>query len=211
MGWPPVDEIGAASTVNHRSLLSPMERDTWRSFVRVYAGLTRRLDEDLRREIDIGLSAIEVLWVLAIEPGNRMRMTEIADHLFFTRSGVTRLVDRLVRDGYVTRCDADDDLRGRYTILTRKGFDLFEQAAKLHVDGLRELFFSKLGGELAGFAGVLERLELGLGGSPETPCAEPGEDGEREERDEGDVGSDRSRAALDRRRLMRRAAADAPA
>ncbi|MBV8478685.1 MAG: MarR family transcriptional regulator [Actinobacteria bacterium] len=198
-----------AGTMKHRPLLSPVERDTWRSFIRVHAALTRRLDDDLRRDLGIGVSSIEVLWVLAAEPGNRMRMTDIADHLVFTRSGVTRLVDRLERDGYVTRCEADEDLRGRYTILTRKGFDLFEEAAALHVDGLRELFFSQLGGDLAEFACLLERVEAGLGLGPEPAYAPEGEDGERDEGDERDVGRDRNRAALDRRRALRRPAADA--
>jgi len=195
--------------VKHQPLLSPLERDTWLSFVRVHTSLTRRLDDDLRRELGIGISSIEVLWVLAVEPGNRMRMTDIADHLVFTRSGVTRLVDRLEQAGYVTRCGADEDMRGRYTILTRKGFDLFETAAKLHVEGLRELFFSRLNGGLAEFAGLLERIEAGLGGSPEPACASESEDGERDEGDEGDVGRDRKSAALDRGRTLRRPAADA--
>jgi DNA-binding MarR family transcriptional regulator len=132
--------------------------------MRVQAELTRRLDEELRAEMGIGLNALEVLWLLAIARGNRLRMTDLADHLVFTRGGVTRLVDRLERDGLVLRENVDEDLRGRYTILTRKGFDRFEEAARLHVDALGELFFGKLSErQLTQFNVLLCRVGEGLG------------------------------------------------
>lgn len=130
--------------MKHKPLLTDDQRDLWRSYVRVQAALTRKLDDSLRAETGMGLNALELLWLLAIADGNRVRMTDVADHLVFTRSGVTRLVARLERDGLVTRECADDDLRGRYATLTRKGFDVFEDAARCHVDALRELFFSEL-------------------------------------------------------------------
>ena len=149
--------------MKHKSLLNDEERSVWRRFMRVQAELTRRLDEDLRSEVGIGLNALEVLWLLAIARGNRLRMTDLADHLVFTRGGVTRLVDRLERDGLVLRENVDEDLRGRYTILTRKGFDLFEEAARLHVDALGELFFGKLNArQLKQFNVLLCRVGEGL-------------------------------------------------
>jgi DNA-binding MarR family transcriptional regulator len=71
-------------------------------------------------------------------------MAELAERLLFTRSGVTRLVDRLERDGLVERSECPHDGRGVYAILTAKGFDTFEVAAVPHVDGLRRLFFDRL-------------------------------------------------------------------
>jgi DNA-binding MarR family transcriptional regulator len=150
--------------VKHKQLLNDEQRSVWRRFMRVQAELTRRLDEELRADMGIGLNALEVLWLLAIARGNRLRMTDLADHLVFTRSGVTRLVDRLERDGLVLRENVDEDLRGRYAILTRKGFDLFEEAARLHVDALGELFFGKLNTrELKQFNALLCLVGEGLG------------------------------------------------
>jgi DNA-binding MarR family transcriptional regulator len=150
--------------VKHKSLLNDEQRSVWRKFMRVQAELTRQLDEELRAEVGIGLNALEVLWLLAIARSNRLRMTDLADHLVFTRGGVTRLVDRLERDGLVQRENVDEDLRGRYTILTRKGFDLFEDAARSHVDALGELFFGKLSErELKQFNVLLCRVGEGLG------------------------------------------------
>jgi DNA-binding MarR family transcriptional regulator len=152
--------------VKHKSLLNDEQRSVWRRFMRLQAELTRRLDEELRAEMGIGLNALEVLWLLAIARSNKLRMTDLADHLVFTRSGVTRLVDRLEREGLVLRENVDEDLRGRYTILTRKGFDLFEEAARLHVDALGELFFDKLDTrQLKQFNALLCRVGEGLGES----------------------------------------------
>ncbi len=152
--------------MRHEPLLNVEERTVWRTFLRLHAGLTRRLDDELRADLGLSLSAFEVLWVLSTEPGNRVRMTELADHLVFTRSGVTRLVDRLERDGLVVRGEVGEDLRGRYAVLTREGFDLFEEAAIAHVDALRELFFAPLRGRRLGELGaLLSRIEGGLGGA----------------------------------------------
>jgi DNA-binding MarR family transcriptional regulator len=153
-----------SAQVKHKSLLNDEQRSVWRRFMRVQAELTRQLDDELRAEVGIGLNALEVLWLLAIARGNRLRMTDLADHLVFTRGGVTRLVDRLERDGLVCRENVDEDLRGRYTILTRKGFDLFEEAARSHVGALGELFFDKLNAqELKQFNRLLCRVGEGLG------------------------------------------------
>ena len=148
---------------HHTSLLSREERALWRRFVETHAAIVRRLDDDLRAQSGLTLSSFEVLYELTRAAGNRLRMAELADRLLFTRSGVTRLVDRLERDGFVERCDCDHDGRGVYAILTKKGFQTFEEAAAPHVDGVRRLFFDPLGGG----QDSLERLLLRL--APKSP------------------------------------------
>ncbi len=118
----------------------------WRRFVETHATIVRRLDENLRAQSGLTLSSFEVLYELVKVPGNQLRMAELADRLLFTRSGVTRLVDRLVRDGYVERHECVHDGRGVYAILTQKGFDVFEAAATPHIDGIRRLFIDRLDG-----------------------------------------------------------------
>jgi DNA-binding MarR family transcriptional regulator len=129
---------------HHTSLLSPEERLLWRRFVETHAAIVRRLDENLSAQSGLTLSSYEVLVELVRAPGNRLRMAELAERLLFTRSGVTRLVDRLERDGLVERSECPHDGRGVYAILTEKGFNTFEVAAVPHVDGLRRLFFDRL-------------------------------------------------------------------
>ena len=130
----------------HANLLSRQERVLWRRFVETHAAIVRKLDEDLRANSGLTLSSFEVLFELTRAPGNRLRMAELADRLLFTRSGVTRLVDRLEREGLVERTDCDHDGRGVYAILTEKGFQTFETAAGPHIDGIRRLFLDRLDG-----------------------------------------------------------------
>ncbi len=130
----------------------------WRRFVETHAAIVRRLDEDLRSQSGLTLSSYEVMLELVRAPGNRLRMAELAERLLFTRSGITRLVDRLERDGFVERHECPDDGRGIYAILTEKGFDMFETAAVPHVDGIRRLFFDRLNGEGEVLGELLGRL-----------------------------------------------------
>ena len=132
----------------------------WRRFVETHVAILRRLDDDLRAEHGLSLSSFEVLYELVVAPRNRLRMAELADRLLFTRSGVTRLVDRLERDGHVERNDCAHDGRGVYAILTERGFETFEAAAAPHVDGVRRLFFDRLNGWDDVLRQILVQLEL---------------------------------------------------
>jgi DNA-binding MarR family transcriptional regulator len=143
---------------HHTSLLSREERVLWRQFVETHAAIVRRLDDDLRVQSGLTLSSYEVMVELVRAPGNRLRMAELAERLLFTRSGVTRLVDRLERAGFVERSECPHDGRGVYAILTQKGFDTFEAAAVPHVDGIRSLFFDRLDGKGDLFGELLLRL-----------------------------------------------------
>jgi DNA-binding MarR family transcriptional regulator len=143
---------------HHTSLLSREERMLWRRFVETHAAIVRRLDEDLRSQSGLTLSSYEVMLELVRAPGNRLRMAELAERLLFTRSGITRLVDRLERDGFVERNECPHDGRGVYAILTQKGFETFESAAPTHVEGIRHLFFDRLDGRGGLLDGLLARL-----------------------------------------------------
>jgi DNA-binding MarR family transcriptional regulator len=153
---------------HHTSLLSAEERVLWRRFVETHAAIVRRLDEGLRVQSVLTLSSYEVLFELVRAPGNRLRMAELAERLLFTRSGVTRLVDRLERDGLVERNECPDDGRGVYAILTAKGFATFESAVRPFVDGIRQMFFDRLDGKRDTFDEIL----LGLA-SNEKPAEQP--------------------------------------
>jgi DNA-binding MarR family transcriptional regulator len=134
------------STFVYESHLPREERVLWRRFVETHAAIVRKLDDDLRAQSGLTLSAFEVLYELVRAPGNRRRMAELAERLLFTRSGVTRVVDRLERDGLVERRVCTSDGRGVYANLTEQGYETFIAAAGPHVAGIRELFFDRLDG-----------------------------------------------------------------
>src|SRR6266446_2407139 len=82
--------------------------EAWRSLLQAHATLMRRLDTDLERETGLALADFDVLAQLAAAHGE-LRMTELAGRALISRSGMTRRVARLVREGLVRRADADAD------------------------------------------------------------------------------------------------------
>lgn len=122
--------------------LSPRDEriGTWRDFLTVHARLERMLDEDLRAEHDLSLAEYDALLQLAEAPGRRLRMHQLADRVLLSRSGVTRLIDRLVRDGSVERDLCQTDARGAEAVLTAAGMARLRTAAPTHLRGIADHF-----------------------------------------------------------------------
>jgi DNA-binding MarR family transcriptional regulator len=153
----------AERTATGTGLLSKRELAAWRGFLRVHAALTRELDAQLIAAHGLPLSSYEVLLTVADAPDERMRMSEIADSVLLSRSGVTRLVDRLEREGLVERIPCEDDARGQYAVLTRRGREAFDAARRTHLAGVRQRFLERVeSDELEGMAGFWERIVPGV-------------------------------------------------
>ena len=118
--------------------LTPAELDAWRSFLRAHAKVTRVLDAELTHECDLPLGSYEVLLHLNDAPERRLRMTELADRVLLSRSGLTRMVDRMEREGLIRRESCPSDLRGTNAVLTDAGYERLRAAAPTHLRGVRE-------------------------------------------------------------------------
>jgi DNA-binding MarR family transcriptional regulator len=139
--------------------LSPEELGAWRGFLRVHSALVKALDAQLVAEHDLPLTSYEVLINLQAAPGRRRRMAELADGVLLSRSGMTRLVDRLERLGLLERDACSDDGRGTYAVLTDKGEECLATARRTHLDGVRERFLQHFGpSDLEQLAAFWERL-----------------------------------------------------
>ena len=114
--------------------------DAWRGFVQAHARLTRRLDEELQAAHRLSLAEYDALLQLANAPGRRLRMSALADRVLLSRSGITRLVDRLVAAGMVERTTCTTDARGAEAALTPVGLERLRAASATHLDGVRRLF-----------------------------------------------------------------------
>jgi DNA-binding MarR family transcriptional regulator len=132
--------VGNYSTAE---LLNEEELAAWRGMLRAHAELTKELDAELAREHNLPLSSYEVLLYLADAPDGRMRMAELADSVLLSRSGLTRLVDRLEREGLLKRERCESDARGYFAEITPKGRRLFDAARRTHLDGVRARFLSR--------------------------------------------------------------------
>jgi DNA-binding MarR family transcriptional regulator len=122
--------------------LDATELGAWRGMLRTHRELTARLDSELTNEHGIGLSAYEVLMFLGDSEHGRIRMSELAERLLLSRSGLTRLVDRLDAAGYVTREPCEDDGRGWFARITPAGRKKLAAARATHLSGVRRHFLS---------------------------------------------------------------------
>lgn len=120
--------------------LDPAELGAWRGFLRVHAALAKQLDAELTAAHDLPLSSYEVLITLQTAPERRCRMAELADRVLLSRSGTTRLVDRLEREGLLERDNCSDDGRGTFAVLTDAGAELLSRARPTHLEDVRERF-----------------------------------------------------------------------
>jgi DNA-binding MarR family transcriptional regulator len=139
--------------------ISPEELSVWRTLLRVQVQVSRCLQADLVSEHDLALGSYEVLLHLAEAPLGRLRMNDLADRVLLSRSGLTRLVDRLQREGLVERASCDSDARGLFAVLTPAGRDRVLTATPTHQQGVREHVLSRLApDELHSLAVILDKL-----------------------------------------------------
>lgn len=127
--------------------LSPQHLDTWRLFITSHTRLINAIDKDLSEAGCIPLNWYDVLIELYEAPEKRLRMSELADKVLLTRSGLTRLVDRLEKAHYLTREIDPDDRRGFYAIITDDGIAAMRSAWRVYSRGIRRFFADHLGDE----------------------------------------------------------------
>jgi DNA-binding MarR family transcriptional regulator len=142
------------------------ELGAWRGMLRVHAALVRELDAELDAAHDLPLSSYDVLIYLQAAPDKRLRMAELADSVLLSRSGVTRLVDRLEREGLIVRDTCTSDGRGCFAVLTDEGEELLSRARPTHLAGVRERFLAHFSDdELMQLAVFWERVKPGAADS----------------------------------------------
>ena len=124
--------------------LDEREMAAWHGFIRAHAVVVRRLSAELEAEHGLSLPAYEVLAHLSDAPQMRLRMSDLATCATLSPSGLTRLVDRLQREGLVEREKCDADARVVYAKLTAAGRARIENAWPTHLRGVREHVVDRL-------------------------------------------------------------------
>ncbi len=123
--------------------LDELELRAWRGLLRAHASLCKALDAELCAAHGLPLTTYEVLMYMHDAPSHRMRMCDLAECILLSRSGLTRLIDRLQRDGLVSRQTCDSDARGAYAVLTDDGVRTLHEARATHLAGVRRHFLQK--------------------------------------------------------------------
>jgi DNA-binding MarR family transcriptional regulator len=146
--------------------LSEEELRAWRGLLRAHASLAKLLDAKLDERHGLPMTSYEVLHRLAGAEMGRMRMCDLAEQAQMSRSGLTRLVDRLESDGLLERCSCEHDARGAYACLTAAGGQRLSEARSTHRSVIREHFLSRFSEqELSSLAELWERIAPCCGSS----------------------------------------------
>lgn len=115
----------------------------WLALIQAHAAVTRELEAELQVSGGLSLAAYDALVQLALAEG-KLRMSELADRVLLSRSGVSRLVDRLEADDLVAREACPSDARVMWATLTEKGRERLAASSPIHLRGVEEHFLEAI-------------------------------------------------------------------
>lgn len=135
--------------------LNETETRAWVGLLHAHAHLVRQLDADLIAAHGMSVSAFEVLSRLAMAEHGRLRMTDLAERVLLSPSGLSRLVDRLEADMMIVRIACETDGRAINATITERGRACLAEAQSTHFEGIRRVFLDHFSeaeiGQLAEF------------------------------------------------------------
>lgn len=137
------------------------ELAAWRGLLNAHAVVIRRIEADLRRESLPPLDWYDVLWALYRAPGRRLRMQELAAHVVLSRTGMTRLVDRIEAAGLLRREPVPGDRRGAFAVITDDGAGMLRRMWPVYARNIRQRFLEPLGADAPRVRAALERVTDG--------------------------------------------------
>ena len=157
---PPAADLFPAGTIGAvPAPLDELQLAAWRALITANAVLLDMLGDELEAASGMALTTYDVLVQLTEAPDGHLRMSELAELVVLSRSGLTRLVDRMVRDGLVRREECEADRRGSYAVVTANGRAALRRAWPVHADGVARHFAAVLNdAELAAIASGLTRV-----------------------------------------------------
>jgi DNA-binding MarR family transcriptional regulator len=123
--------------------LSQEERAAWAGFIRAHATIVKELDAELRAAHGLPLSSYDVLVQLSLAPDGRMQMFELAEAVHLSRSGLTRLVDRLEHQGLIERHRGKCDPRQVFACITKLGLERLAETTPDHLASVRKRFLDR--------------------------------------------------------------------
>jgi DNA-binding MarR family transcriptional regulator len=142
-----------------KARLSDTEMRAWQALLHAHHDVVGTLDRELQEDHDLSFSEYDVLLRLARAPDRALRMSDLAERVLLSPSGLTRLVDRLVSTGLVRRGTDPSDGRVALAFLTDKGLGHLKKAARSHLSGIRRHFTGRLSEtQLRNVASALEAI-----------------------------------------------------
>ena len=135
----------------------------WRAFLETHSTVVKYLERRMHEQHGLPLSWWDVLLQLADGPEGRLRMGELAESVLLTRSGVTRLLDRMIEAGLVLREPCPGDRRGYYAVITQEGRDTIGRVGPDHSKDAWKVFLGHITEEEAVLLGRVFKRVLAAG------------------------------------------------
>ena len=125
-----------------RKVLTGPRLNAWGAFLMAHKALENILNRELESACGLPLTWFDALAQLRMAPTQRLTMTQLATALLFSKSGLTRLIDRMVEAGMVQRLARPGDRRSLHIALTDAGEDKYRQALPIHLAHVKRYFAS---------------------------------------------------------------------
>jgi DNA-binding MarR family transcriptional regulator len=154
-----VSDRSARSKVTSPGADQLLRFNAWHAFLVAHAALEPILNRELEAACGLPLRWFDVLTQLNATPHKRLSMTELASAVLLSKSGLTRLVDRIEEAGLVQRAAAPGDRRSLLIVLTPTGEKTLKRAAPIHAEGIKRHFAAYiLDNEAAAVEAALGRI-----------------------------------------------------
>jgi len=132
----------------------------WRALLNSHALVIRRIEADLQTAGLPPLGWYDVLWAIYRSEEGRLRIHELADEVVLSRTGMSRLVDRIERAGLLRREPVPGDGRGAYAVITEDGVETLRDIWPIYARGIEKLFLVPVDGDVATLRSALERVAV---------------------------------------------------
>lgn len=127
--------------------LSEKELTAWRLFIKTHAKIIECIERDLAAQKKVPLTTYDVLIALFEAPDRKLRFSELNRKVVLSKSGLTRMIDRLEREGLIQREKSEEDRRGAYAVLTDEGERQLRKAWPIYARGIKQYFADSLSDE----------------------------------------------------------------
>jgi len=124
--------------------VTEQELNAWRLFIKTHALVIEKIEQDLAEQKRVPLTTYDVLIELFEAPDRKLRFGELKEKVILSKSGLTRLVDRMEREGLIRREKSEEDRRGAYAVLTDEGEQALRKAWPVYAKGIKTYFASPL-------------------------------------------------------------------
>ena len=141
--------------------LSHARHGAWRALLQGHAALIERVGREVSASGGVSLASYDVMLALSKAPGGRLKMGELAGHVTLSRSGLTRLVDRMEASGWVARALAAGDRRSFEAFLTPDGEAAFRATWPLYARAIANVLAPLSDAEARQLAELLDKARLG--------------------------------------------------